>query len=160
MHANNQLIRTFFEAFQQKDCTTMKSLYADQATFSDPVFHQLDNVQLKGMWEMFCKRSKDLQIEFHHSSADDHTGQATWHAMYTFSPTGQGVINKIQSEFTFQDGKIMTHQDSFSFYNWARQALGWKGLLFGWTPMIQNKVRRMANVSLDRFLSWKEGQPE
>lgn len=155
MHPNNQLIRSFFEAFQQKDYLTMQSLYDDRATFSDPVFHALNADQLKSMWEMFCKRSRDLAIEFHTSSADQNTGIAIWHAMYTFSPTGKGVINKIQSRFTFQNGLIVEHIDSFHFYQWSKQALGIKGLLFGWTPFLKNKVRVSARKTLDQFMKGK-----
>ncbi len=155
MHPNNQLIKNLFEAFQQRDYLTMQSLYDDRATFSDPVFSALDANQLRGMWEMFCTRSKDLEIEFHHSSADDLTGMATWHALYTFSPTGNGVINKIQSRFTFQDGLIVEHIDSFNFYQWSKQALGVKGLLLGWTPFMKNKVSSSAKKTLDHFINQK-----
>lgn len=135
----------------------MQALYDDRAMFSDPVFHGLDAQQIKSMWEMFCTRSKDLEIEFHSSFADEQTGIAKWHAMYTFSPTGNGVINNIESRFTFQDGLILEHIDSFNFYQWSKQALGVKGLLFGWMPYLKNKVRASARKTLDQFIQKKTG---
>lgn len=127
-------------------------MYDERAMFSDPVFDGLKSEQIKSMWEMFCTRSKDLEIEFHSSSADEQTGVAKWHAMYTFSPTGNGVINKIESRFTFLDGRIVEHIDSFNFYQWSKQALGVKGLLFGWMPFLKNKVRASAKKTLDQFI--------
>ncbi len=153
MHPNEHLIHNFYTAFQDRDHQFMQASYADDASFNDPVFRTLDAVQVRSMWEMFCKRSKDLTIEFSDVKATADRGTATWEAMYTFTPTGKPVINKIRAEFTFREGKIINHVDTFSFYNWARQALGWKGLLLGWAPVVQRKVRQMACNSLDRFMS-------
>ena len=153
MHPNEQLIHDFYTAFQRGDHPVMQAAYDDTATFNDPVFRNLDVQHLRSMWEMFCKRSKDLTIEFADVKATDDRGSAVWHAIYTFTPTGKTVINKIRAEFTFRDGRIITHEDRFSFYNWARQALGWKGFLFGWAPPIQQKVRVTAQKSLDRFMN-------
>ncbi len=42
----------------------MQGSYADNATFKDPVFINLNAKQVRAMWEMFCVKSKDLKIEF------------------------------------------------------------------------------------------------
>ncbi len=42
--------------------------------------------------------------------------------------------------------------DSFSFYAWARQALGPAGLALGWTPLLRGGVQREARASLDEFM--------
>jgi len=39
----------------------------------------------------------------------------------------------------------------FDLYRWARQALGIKGLVLGWTPPVQRAIRRRAIRSLDAF---------
>lgn len=51
-----------------------------------------------------------------------------------------------------EDGLIAEHRDSFSFYEWARQALGPAGLALGWTPLLRGKVQREARAGLDEFL--------
>lgn len=152
MHPNEKLINTFYTAFQQKDYKTMQSYYSDNAVFSDPVFTNLNAEEVKAMWQMLCIKGKDLQLTFSNVSANDATGTAQWQAHYTFGATGRKVINKISAQFIFEDGKIIRHQDSFNFYQWARQALGLSGLLLGWTPLIKNKVRIMAGRSLKQFL--------
>jgi hypothetical protein len=43
------------------------------------------------------------------------------------------------------------HRDAFGFHRWARQALGPAGLLLGWTPLVQGKVRAQAARSLADF---------
>jgi ketosteroid isomerase-like protein len=152
MHPNEKLLNTFYNAFQQRDYKTMQSCYSDNTVFSDPVFPNLNATEVKGMWQMFCVKSKDMQITFSDVVANDSKGSANWQAQYTFGATGNKVTNNISAQFVFENGKIIQHSDSFNFYKWARQALGFTGLLFGWTPMVKNKMRAMAARSLNQFL--------
>lgn len=153
MNANEKLLTDFYQAFQKRDFATVQSFYADSAKFSDPVFVGLNAEEVKAMWEMLFKRGKDLEFEFSNVRADDQTGSADLQARYTFSATGRKVTNRIHAEIEFENGKIVKHTDWFSFYNWARQALGPVGLLLGWTPMIRNKVRKTARKSLAEFMA-------
>lgn len=150
---NEQLITAFYTAFQQKDYQTMQSLYADDATFSDPVFQNLDAREARAMWEMLIRRGKDMQLTFNHVVANGDVVTANWEATYVFSSTGRTVTNRIKATFTIKDGRIVSHTDRFPFYTWARQALGLPGLLLGWTPVIQNKIRRNARENLTRFMN-------
>ncbi|MCB0245996.1 MAG: nuclear transport factor 2 family protein, partial [Anaerolineae bacterium] len=60
--------------------------------------------------------------------------------------------NRIDASFRFQDGKIIQHRDSFSFWRWSSMALGPVGMLLGWSPLVKNKVRRQAAHNLERFI--------
>jgi hypothetical protein len=61
------------------------------------------------------------------------------------------VVNEVRARFRFRRiGLIEDHQDSFSFYRWARQALGPAGLAFGWAPPMRMMVRR-ARDDLAKF---------
>lgn len=153
MHPHARLIRSFYEAFQAKDAEAMNAWYDTEARFSDPVFPDLNAEQVKAMWSMFCSRSKNLQIEFGDIQANEDQGTARWLALYTFQATGQSVINRIESAFTFREGRILTHTDAFNFYGWARQALGFRGLMLGWTPLVKNKVRDSARRTLEQFIA-------
>jgi ketosteroid isomerase-like protein len=152
MHNNEETIRIFYTSFQNRDHATMQGCYAENASFSDPVFTNLDSAQVRAMWEMFCVKSGDLDIIFRNINANETNGSAEWIATYTFSRTGNKVVNHIRADFGFENGKIVQHNDSFGFYRWARQALGLPGLLLGWTPFIQNKVRETARQSLERYM--------
>jgi hypothetical protein len=79
-------------------------------------------------------------------------GSCNWIAMYTFSKTGRQVINDVRAHFKFYDGKIVEHMDDFDLWKWSRQALGTPGLLFGWTPFLQQKIRKNAKASLRKYL--------
>ena len=153
MHIHEQLIITFYSAFQKRDFKTMQACYAADATFSDEVFTGLNAAELKAMWEMLCMRGKDLHIEFGNVRASQTTGSAEWTASYSFSKTNRKVVNHIQATFTFENGKIKTHTDQFDFYKWARQALGLPGLLLGWTKSLKQKVRTQAKKGLLEFMS-------
>jgi len=63
------------------------------------------------------------------------------------------VHNIIDARFTFNDGLIASHRDTFDFWRWSRQALGPTGLMLGWTPLLRNKVRSRAASNLATFVS-------
>ena len=130
----------------------MQDCYADNATFNDAVFSNLNAKQVKVMWEMLLKTGKDLRLEFKNIKADDKTGSAEWIAYYTFSRTGNKVVNRIKAGFVFENGKIVKHTDDFDFYTWAKQSLGTTGLLLGWTPFLKNKIRSTAMQNLNDFM--------
>jgi uncharacterized protein len=149
---NEQLIERFYGAFAQKDGATMAACYAPDIRFHDPVFQELRGEKAGAMWRMLTSRATDLRIELLEHEADALLGSAHWRAHYTFAQTGRPVVNDISATFGFRDGLIAEHDDEFSFYRWARQALGPSGLLLGWTPIIQSAVRRRARAGLDEFL--------
>jgi ketosteroid isomerase-like protein len=159
MHPNEQLLTTFYSRFKEKDFKGMQDCYEDNATFSDPVFTNLNAVQAKAMWEMLIKRGKDLTIEFSNIKADDHSGSGEWTAYYTFSATGNKVVNRIRSTFRFANGKIIEHTDHFNFYKWSRQALGLNGWLLGWSPFLHHKVAETAKNGLSLFMK-RQGYKE
>ncbi|MEO8146077.1 MAG: nuclear transport factor 2 family protein [Bacteroidia bacterium] len=156
MNSNEQLITTFYKAFQSKDYKTMQRCYADDAVFNDAVFKNLNALQVRAMWEMLIKRGKDLQLEFKNVKADDTTGSAEWIATYTFTATKHKVVNHIQASFLFENGLIAKHTDSFNFYKWARQALGFPGFILGWTGFLKNKVQQTAMKNLAEFMGGKK----
>lgn len=153
MNSNEQFITNFYKAFQQKDYKAMQSCYADNATFSDEVFVNLNSIEVKAMWEMLIKRGKDLQLEFKNVKANEKTGSAEWVATYTFSATGKKVVNHIYASFELENGKIIKHIDRFSFYKWASQVFGFPGVILGWTPFLKQKVRKQAMKSLNEFVN-------
>lgn len=153
MSANERLIEQFYTAFQNKDFVTMQQCYHPEASFSDPVFSSLTGQEVKAMWEMLLTASKDLKVSFRNVKADELKGSCSWDAWYTFSRTGRKVHNVIDAAFEFRDGKILRHRDTFNFWHWSRQALGISGLLLGWTPVVQNKVRDTARTGLSKFMN-------
>lgn len=151
MTADQNLIRHFYESFQKKDIKAMQNCYAIDAKFSDPVFTDLDGQGVRAMWVMLLEGGKDLRLEFNNIQTAENGVTAEWIARYTFSATGNKVVNKVKASFVIKDGKIVKHTDNFNFYNWAKQALGVPGLLLGWTPYLKNKVRNKAKANLARY---------
>ena len=150
--ANDELIQRLYAAFAERDGDAMAACYAPDARFSDPVFTDLRGEEPGAMWRMLTGRATGLTVRLASHQATDDTGSANWIADYTFS-TGRRVHNDVNATFRFENGLIAEHHDSFSFYAWARQALGPAGLALGWTPFLRAKVRREARGQLDQFLS-------
>lgn len=149
---NTQLIQTFYEAFNKLDHETMNACYADDVTFSDSVFKNLNGKQTRAMWHMLCIRAKEFKLTFSEVQANDQEGSCHWEPIYLFSATGRSVHNIIDAKFRFKDGKIIQHEDTFNLYRWTKMALGPMGYLLGWTPMIQNRVRKTALSNLHSFI--------
>ena|SRR5947207_11475583 len=153
MNNNEKLIEQFYSCFQARDYKGMAECYHSDIEFSDMVFPNLKGIRAKAMWQMLCQRATDLEIITSGIRADDKKGQAHWEARYTFTKTGKKVHNKIDARFEFQDGKIIKHIDSFDLWKWASMALGTKGMLLGWFPMVQSAIRKEANSNLDSFIN-------
>lgn len=150
---NLGLIERFYGAFARRDGDAMAACYAVDARFSDPVFTDLRGDEPGEMWRMLTERADDLTVELLEHDAEDGSGSAHWLARYTYTQTGRPVVNEIRATFQFKQGLIAVHRDDFSFYRWARQALGPPGLLLGWTPLLKRTVRRRARAALDEFMA-------
>jgi ketosteroid isomerase-like protein len=148
-HPNAELLQRFYSAFDARDGATMAACYTPDAHFRDPVFEDLHGPDPGRMWIMLTGRARDLRVELVEHEADDERGTARWLADYTFATTGRKVHNDVRATFAFRDNLIADHRDEFSFHGWARQALGPVGLLLGWTPPLQARVRAQARAGLD-----------
>jgi ketosteroid isomerase-like protein len=149
---NDELIQRLYAAFTRLDGDAMAACYAADARFSDPVFSDLRGQEPGAMWRMLTGRARDLEVRLLAHEAVVDGGRAHWVADYTFR-TGRRVHNDVHAEFRFEDGLIVEHRDSFSFYAWARQALGPVGAALGWTPALRAKVRHEARAGLDEFMA-------
>lgn len=157
MISNRLTIKKFYTAFQLGDAKSMASYYHSEATFEDPVFGQLNRQEVVAMWEMLIERSKgNLEIEFSDIITSEEKGTAQWIATYTFSQTNRPVRNVIQASFEFRDRFIYRHVDTFDLWKWSKMALGWKGILLGWSFIVKNKIRSQAKKSLFKFMQKKE----
>lgn len=156
MQTNEDVIRRFYTAFQQLDHKTMNACYNDEIVFSDPVFLLLKGEEVKSMWEMLCTSARDFSLSFSNiQSLDEEYATCNWTATYTFSKTGNRVVNNIKAFMKLKDGKIIEHSDAFRLSTWIGQALGWKGRLFGWMGWMKRAVQKNARKKLAEFMERK-----
>ncbi|MGE0876255.1 MAG: nuclear transport factor 2 family protein [Burkholderiales bacterium] len=148
-----ELITAFYAAFARRDAAAMRACYHPEVVFSDPVFGELSGEHAGEMWAMLCSRAKDLAISCSGVSADAGEGSARWEATYTFTHTGRRVHNVIDARFRFRDGLIVRHDDHFDLYRWSRMAFGPAGVLLGWTPFFQAKIRANAKRGFGSWLA-------
>jgi ketosteroid isomerase-like protein len=159
MQSNTETITRFYTAFQKLDNQTMNSCYSDDIVFNDPAFGILRGDEAKSMWEMLCKNAKDFSLTFSNIQLlDEEYATCNWVATYTFSKTGREVVNHIKAFMKLKDGKIIEHSDGFKLSKWAAQALGFKGVLLGWTGFMKRKIQQNARKNLIAFIEKKNGQ--
>ena len=155
---NEDTIRRLYDGLNRHDGDAMAACYAPDATFADPVFPDLRGEQPGDMWRMLTSRATDLTVELPEAKADAQAGSARWIATYTFGATGRRVVNRVRSNFRFDErGLIAEQHDDFPFWAWSRQALGLPGLALGWTPLLRSKVRSNAAAELARFRADRTG---
>jgi hypothetical protein len=151
------LLKRFYAAFATLDAHAMQGCYAPDARFEDPVFTLHGREHIGTMWMMLCETIRNrgqavFRLEARDIEANDDSGSAHWEARYRFGVAGRMVHHVVDSRFTFENGLIATHQDSFNFWRWSRQALGPTGLALGWTGFLHDKVRRESTAKLTRRL--------
>ncbi len=155
-----EIINKFYTSFDNLDAEGMVACYHPNITFEDPAFGKLRKNRAKNMWRMLCdsQKGKDFQIIFSDITFDNNKGYAKWDAYYTFSQTGKKVHNEITAQFEFKNGLIIKHTDTFDLYKWAKQAMGLKGYLLGWTSFFKSKLQNTTNSLLDKFEKLKTEQ--
>lgn len=159
MADNKQIIEKFYSAFQKLDHKTMNECYAEDIVFSDPAFGLLKGDEARRMWEMLCTNARDFSLTFSDiEMLDEEYGTCKWTANYTFSKTGRKVVNHIKAYMKLYEGKIIEHSDAFRLSTWIGQALGWKGVLFGWSGFMKKAVQRSARKSLENFMRNKKNE--
>lgn len=147
------VIEKLYEGLRTLDGKAMAACYTATASFEDPAFGLLRGDRIGGMWRMLTAGSDGISVDLSDVVVDGDEVSARWVARYTFGTTGRSVVNRATARYRFDGKLIQEHVDTFSFHQWARQALGPVGLLLGWTPILRNKVRSQALANLDRFLA-------
>ncbi|MDO8999854.1 MAG: nuclear transport factor 2 family protein [Bacteroidota bacterium] len=151
---NKELITKFYTSFAEADAEAMINCYDSIITFTDPAFGTLKGNDAKNMWRMLIEKSNgNLKIEFANVEANDKIGSANWTAVYLYGDTQRIIVNKISAKFEFENGKIIKHTDYFDLWKWTRQALGWKGYLFGYTSFMKKKIQKQASSLLLTYSS-------
>ena len=150
---NENLIKLFYDAFQNLDAEKMVACYHEDIIFEDPAFGVLKGDKAKNMWRMLCGSLKKQggEIIITKITCDDKICTAYWEAQYIFSQTGRKVHNIIKAEFKFKDGLIIKHTDIFDLYKWSKQAFGLKGFLIGGTSFFLKKLNTQTNKLLTEF---------
>ena len=122
-HANARLLRRLFTALQDRNHEMMADCYATSATFHDIAFDLHDRREIHAMWRMICDTTS-VTVTIQGIEADEREGVARVVDSYTFSETGNPVVNPIESHFRFENGRILEHRDDCDARSWARQAIG------------------------------------
>ncbi|WP_372594814.1 nuclear transport factor 2 family protein [Actinotalea sp.] len=149
MHADP--ITAFYTAFTRGDGEAMAACYSGEIAFDDPAFGRLTGQDAGDMWRMLCGASGSPTVTFQVVQSRSGSTTVRWTADYAFGARRRPVHNEVVAHLVVRDGLIVEHHDVFDFPRWARQALGLPGLLLGWSPLVQRKVRAGARARLAAF---------
>jgi len=149
-----ELIEKFYTAFSNGNHKGMADCYHEDIIFEDPAFGKLKGIQAVKMWEMLLSRSSETpKISFNSIEANSNKGTAKWKAEYVYGKKKRKVVNEIQANFKFKEGKIIEHKDAFNVWKWTQQALGPIGYVLGWTSFMKNKIQKTTNKQLAKYMN-------
>lgn len=143
------VIVRLYDSLDRGDGEVMAACYAPDAVFEDPAFGELHGDEVGDMWRMLTSRGGKVDVDLAERSADS----AHWIARYVFTATGNRVVNDVRSRFRFEDGLIVDQRDTFDLRKWAAQAMGTKGRVLGFTPLLGPAIRKNARAQLAKFRS-------
>ena len=151
MHPNVELIENFTRPSLAATMPACSRCYDPAVDFADPVFTVQANVHTPcgtcSSAEARPSRSPSTRFK-PTTQVEARTGKRS----IIFRRPKRPVLNIIDAEFKFRNGKIYWHRDHFDFWKWSRQALGTSGMLLGWSPILHNRVRKTASANLDKFI--------
>lgn len=154
---NKEIIKEFYTSFSEGNAQKMIACYHEAIVFKDPVFGTLKGEKAKKMWEMLLSNTEaSPKVMFSNIESTNNITTANWQATYLYGPKKRKVTNKVHAEFVFKDGKIIKHTDNFNTWTWSKQALGFTGLLLGWSGFLRNKIQEQAQQKLFNFINKQE----
>jgi hypothetical protein len=128
------VVRQFYDAFQKSDFGTMESLYGAKVAWHDTVFSADGRDAVMGIWrfELDPKVGGQITYQILGAKAPDAQGntqvQVRWRDVYKFF--GNPIDHSIDATLTVDAaGKIVSHQESYSWSEWAHQAFPFLGSL-------------------------------
>ena len=148
---NKEVIENFYNAFQKLDSKSMNACLAEDVLFEDPAFGKLQGEEVKYMWQFLTENAKDFSVSFSVEEAKKNLVKAHWKAQYTFSATGNTVINEVSSRFEIENGFIIKHQDDFDLKKWLKQAMGSAAGFFGGSFLMKNAVQKQSKTLLKKY---------
>ncbi len=141
-----EALARFYTALAARDAATMGAAYAPDGAFSDPVF-RLRGAMIGRMWQSLLGRAREFSVTWEILRAEPDRGEVRWTARYLFGGK-RPVVNVIESDVRFRDGRIVEQTDRFDFPRWAAQALGPPGRLLGGFEWFRRSVARKARRGL------------
>lgn len=153
MHPNKQLLNHFYTAIQNNDVDALADCYHEDVQYSDDILEDLYGDDARAMLNWFVStREKARLLGYRILEATDTEGRARWEIEYRSARTGRLIHREIDSEFHFQDGKIIWHHDYFDWGRWARRAFGPRGTFVSWGPT-RDRVRRKVRQAIHEVRS-------
>lgn len=139
------VMKKFYEAFTAQRPKEFEQLYAPDVKFKDAVFAYSDRKGTMRMWKQILSNPKNtFRFEFDRVEGDVAYGR--WVADYKLG--SRPVHNELETRMVIRDGKIVEHEDSFSWNKWVKQALP-GGALFA-NPVGHVLVRSVLRAVINR----------
>lgn len=153
-HPNAVLIEELLGALSKGEGARLATFYTDDARYEDPLCGTVKGDRIGRMWIVRTGEHR-VGVDVHSHEAGDTKGQARWMQTTVHPETRRKIAVEVRSTFTFRDGRIAEQRDAFSFYRWARQALGMLGWTVGWTKSVRVSMQRGFHGELENLNNWR-----
>lgn len=147
MSKEAQIVKEFYKALSKGDYQKVNSLYHDDAKYRDEIF-DLRGKEINALWYTATRPEMNLIAHCKSLKVDGDRVTTDWNISYTIDTLNRKVELDETGVFQFQDGKIINHKDSYDFWSWCAQSLGFIGKALGWSQWLKNRVRNQAKKSV------------
>ncbi|MEO7908849.1 MAG: hypothetical protein ABIV47_04295, partial [Roseiflexaceae bacterium] len=121
-------------------------------------FFDLQGAQVGAIWRMGWSYLPDIRVVC--TDSDIRGSSVYWATSYTYPPTGRYVEQHLTADLTFVDGTIIRHIDRFNIQEWAQEAYGIVGGMFGGSRLFERWVAAKARTRIAPFLREQQGHIE
>lgn len=152
---NRIVAARFFSRLAARDAEGAMACCDASIEYSSPFFegaHARRGTESVGaMWRAWLQMLPDARISCDDIRAGHEHALARWTARYTFPGTSRQVRQDLSADLVFAAGKIIRHRDRFGLHEWASQAYGISGQLFGGQRAFQNWAASRERARLAAF---------
>jgi hypothetical protein len=114
------VVEDFYAAFVARRHDDMEALYAPDVRFQDAIFAFTDRAGTMKMWRALLRPGGDATFQWTLDRVDGDVVHGNWVAHYRLG--ARPIVNRIASRMRVQGGRIVEHEDAFSWPTWAKQA--------------------------------------
>jgi hypothetical protein len=141
------VVERFFLAYSKADPVLMSACLHPQISYSDPLFPDLRGVRVGLRWHWQLRHATDFKLQKQIIFLDERKAQLKLDIAYLWHR--RAVHHQVLSTLTIWDDMIVRHVDEYPYWQYAKQAQGLAGYVFGGFGWAQSVVQRRAAAAVE-----------
>lgn len=154
---DEQLIDSFFTAFQQSDTKALLAICHEFFTIEDPLIEHMTGNQAHRYCAWLVTKFTQSQFDYLLKSIDVFHAQVEWSATFQTYSRRKKITLHGRTKFSFVDNKISRLENEFSRRDIYRQLYGTKGYFLPFAPGFTTRFRQMIEKQVADYHTFRDG---